>query len=394
MTDFDIFPDRYAEKCRKWDRAKIEEHFGPVGGVYIPMWIADMDFRAPEALLNRLHQAVDIGVFGYTYVYEEFYDAVIRYFARHHHASPKKEWLTLCYGTVSTLHYTVQAFCQKGDSVMLSTPVYDPFARAATAFGARVIENQLTVENNRYQLDFEQLEQQLKKYRPKLYMLCNPHNPSGRIWSREELVTLISLCQKYGTVIVADEVHSGLIFGGVYTSTIETGELFQNVILLSSPNKQYNLGGLKTSYAIIQNEELRKVFRDRLTKNSITSPTVFGIIALIACYNEGEEYTRALMDYLAENKRYACDFIRNRIPQMSYMNMESSYLLWVNIQNTNMDSDSFTHRLARETGVLVESGNNFVGNGEGYIRINLGTQLKNVKEAFSRIGSFVKNPSL
>lgn len=394
MTDFDVFPDRFAEKCRKWDRAKIEEHFGPVGGDYIPMWIADMDFRAPEALLKKLHQAVDIGVFGYTYVYEEFYDAVIRYFERHHHVSPKKEWLTLCYGTVSTLHYTVQAFCQKGDSVMLSTPVYDPFARAATAFGAQVIENKLIVENNRYRMDFVKMEEQLKRYRPKLYMLCNPHNPSGRIWSREELVTLISLCEKYGTVVVADEVHSGLIFGGVYTSTIETGELFQNVILLSSPNKQYNLGGLKTSYAIIQNEALRRTFRDRLTKNSITSPTVFGIIALIACYNEGEEYTSALTDYLAENSRYVCDFIRNRIPQMSYMNMESSYLLWVNIQNTNMDSDTFTRRLAQETGVLVESGNNFVGNGEGYIRVNLGTQLKNVKEAFSRIGSFVNKPSL
>ncbi len=394
MTDFDLFPDRYAEKCRKWDRAKIEEHFGPVGDDYIPMWIADMDFRASEPLLNRLHQAVDIGVFGYTYVYEEFYDAVIRYFERHHHASPKKEWLTLCYGTVSTLHYTVQAFCQKGDSVMLSTPVYDPFARAAAAFGAQVIENELVVENNRYRMDFKKMEEQLKQYRPKLYLLCNPHNPSGRIWSREELITLISLCRKYGTIVVADEVHSGLIFDGVYTSTVETGEFFQNVILLSSPNKQYNLGGLKTSYAIIENDELRKTFRSRLTKNSITSPTVFGIIALIACYNEGEEYTRALMGYLGENYRYARESIGTRITRLSCMEMESSYLLWVNIQKTGMDSDTFTHRLAKETGVLVESGNNFVGNGEGYIRINLGTQFRNVKEAFARMEKFVDRVSL
>ncbi|MBW7572378.1 MalY/PatB family protein [Caproiciproducens faecalis] len=389
MTDFNLFPDRYAEKCRKWDRAKIEEHFGPVKDDFIPMWIADMDFRAPEPLVSRLHQAVENGIFGYTYVYDEFYDAVIRYFERHHHSSPKREWLTLCYGTVSTLHYTVQAFCQKGDYIMLSTPVYDPFERAATAFGAQVVENELVVKDNRYQIDFEKMEEQLKQYRPKLYMLCNPHNPSGRIWSREELVTLISLCQKYGTVVVADEVHSGMILDGVYTSTIETGELLKNVILLSSPNKQYNLGGLKTSYAIIQNEELRKTFRDRLTKNSITSPTVFGILALITCYNEGEEYSRALMGYLGENYRYAREAIENRIPKLSFMEMESSYLLWVNIQNTKLDSDTFTHRLAKETGVLVESGNNFVGNGEGYIRINLGTQFENVKEAFTRIEKFV-----
>jgi len=391
MTDFDYFPNRFAEKCRKWDKAKIEEHFGPVGSDYIPMWIADMDFQAPEQLLKKLHQAVDIGVFGYTYIYDEFYDAVIQYFDRNHHISPLREWITLCYGTVSTLHYAVQAFCVKGDSVMISTPVYDPFARAATAAGANVIENKLIVQNNRYQIDFDYFEQQLREHHPKLYMLCNPHNPSGRIWSREELVTLITLCAKYNTIVIADEVHSGLIFDGVYTSTLETGEVFDNVILLSSPNKQYNLGGLKTSYAIIRNEELRKTFRDRLVKNSITSPTVFGIIALITCYNEGEAYTRECMKYLSRNYQYACDSIDKKIPCLSYMKMESSYLLWVNIQKSKMDSDTFTHRLAQETGVLVESGNNFVGNGEGYIRINLGTQFKNVKEAFRRIGDFA-NP--
>nr|WP_319487302.1 PatB family C-S lyase [uncultured Caproiciproducens sp.] len=391
MTDFDYFPNRFAENCRKWNRAKIEEHFGPVSKDYIPMWIADMDFQAPEQLLKKLHQAVDIGIFGYTYVYDEFYDAVIRYFERHHHTSPMKEWITLCYGTVSTLHYVVQAFCKQGDSVMISTPVYDPFARAAAAAGAQVIENELVVRSNRYQIDFDSFERQLREHHPKLYLLCNPHNPSGRIWSREELVSLIALCAKYNTIVVADEVHSGLILDGVYTSTIETGRGFDNVILLSSPNKQYNLGGLKTSYAIIRNEELRMIFRDRLVKNSITSPSVFGIIALITCYNDGEEYTRECVNYLAQNYKYACDSINEEIPCLSYMNMESSYLLWVNIQNSKMDSDTFTRRLAQETGVLVESGNHFVGNGEGYIRINLGTQFKNIKEAFHRIGDFVKS---
>ncbi len=394
MTDFDIFPDRYAEKCRKWDKKIIEDNFGQVGGDYIPMWIADMDFRAPQPLIDKLHQAVDLGVFGYTYVYDEFYDAVIRYFERHHNFSPKREWLTLCYGTVSTLHYVVQAFCQKRDYVMMGTPVYQPFERAAKAHGAQVIQNELVVKDNRYYMDFNRIEEQLKEYRPKLYMLCNPHNPSGRIWSREELVTLLSLCQKYGTVVVADEVHSGLIFDGTYTSAIETGDLFHNVILLSSPNKQYNLGGLKTSYAIIQNDELRETFRGRLTKNSITSPTVFGIIALVTCYNEGEDYTRELMDYLRKNYRYACNYIDTKIPQLSYMEMESSYLMWVNIRDTRMDSDTFTRRLAKETGVLVESGSEFVGNGEGYIRINLGTQFRNVEQAFKRIGEFVNRNCL
>ena len=142
MNDFDVFPNRFAEKCRKWDKKIIEQQYGEVIDDYIPMWIADMDFRAPQELLDKLHQAVDIGVFGYTYVYDDFYEAVMNYFKRHHNTSPKREWLTLCYGTVSTLHYTVQAFCKKDDYVMLSTPVYQPFERAAKAHGVKVIENE------------------------------------------------------------------------------------------------------------------------------------------------------------------------------------------------------------------------------------------------------------
>lgn len=391
MTDFDIFPDRIAEHCRKWDRKIVEEQFGPVPDDFIPMWIADMDFRAPAPLLERLHAAVDLGTFGYTYVYDAFYDAVGRYFQRNHHAALDRDWITLCYGTVQTLHFVMQAFCRAGDAVMLSTPVYEPFARAAGSVGANVIENGLVIRDNRYFIDFDLLEEQLRRFRPKLYLLCNPHNPSGRIWSRGELVRLVTLCAEYGAVVVSDEVHSGLILEGSYTSTAELGECFDHVILLSSPNKQYNLGGLKTSYAIVKDENIRKMFRDRLQKNSVTSPSTFGIIALTACYNECGEYAARLRDYILRSYRFAADALAAMTPALPAMKMESSYLLWVDIRPTGLGSDAFVRRLAEETGVLLESGNEFVGNGEGFVRMNLGTQFRTVREAFRRIAEFVKH---
>lgn len=389
--NFDQFPDRYKEKCRKWDKEKIKEHFGEVPDDFVPMWIADMDFKAPDMVLKKLHEAVDIGVFGYTYVYDEFYDAVMDYFKENHNTVIEKDWITLCYGTVSTLHYTVQAFCTQGDTAVIQTPVYDPFHRAITAHGVDCIECPLVIENNRYYIDFEQLEAVLVKYKPKLYMLCNPHNPSGRIWSKEELIQLLNLCKKYETIVVADEVHSGMIYSKPFVSVSELGELFENVILLSSPNKKYNIGGLKTSYGIIKNPQIRTIFRDKLQKNSVTSPSVFGIIAFLACLNDGKEWSKECMKYIQKNYEYAIDFIEKNLQNVSYMKMESSYLLWIDISKTGITSDIFTSELAKQQGVLVESGNNFVGNGEGWIRINLGTQFSNVKKCFERIQYYMES---
>lgn len=389
--NFDEFPDRYKEKCRKWDKEKIKEHFGEVPDDFVPMWIADMDFKAPDAVLKKLHEAVDIGVFGYTYVYDEFFDTVIQYFKENHTAAIKKDWITLCYGTVSTLHYTVQAFCNQGDTAIIQTPVYDPFYRAIIAHGVTCIQCPLVIKNNRYFMDLEKFEQLLKVHKPKLYMLCNPHNPSGRIWSREELIQILSLCKKYGTIVVSDEVHSGMIYEKPFVSVSQLEELFENTILLSSPNKKYNIGGLKTSYAIIKNAEIRAVFRDKLQKNSVTSPSVFGMIAFLACLKDGKQWSKNCMQYIQKNYEYAIDFIKKNLKDISFMKMESSYLLWLDIDKTGISSDIFTNELAKQYGVLVESGNNFVGNGEGWIRINLGTQFSNVKKCFERIQYYMES---
>lgn len=392
MYNFNVRPNRVDEKCRKWDKGIIESKFGKVSDDFIPMWIADMDFRIPEAIERRFKEAIERGVFGYTYCYDAFYDAVMSWQKDRHGVEIHKEEIILTYGTVSTLHYTVQAFCKEGDSIILNTPVYDPFEGAAKKQGVKVVRNTLKVVDNRYYIDFEALEKQIKEHKPKLMLFCTPHNPSGRIWSLEEIREVAKICKENNVVLVADEVHAEHIHYGVFTSVLHLEEeLLEHLILLTSPNKGFNLGGLKTSYAIIKNSSIRKVFQDKLTQNSITSPNVFGIIGLITAYDECREWLDAINDYIKGNFELVESFISEHLPQLKVMKMESSYLAWVDISSLKMDGTSFTLGLAKEESVLVEDGSHFVADGSNYIRLNLGTQRDSIQEALVRIQKYITN---
>lgn len=391
MHNFDHKPDRVSEKCRKWDLNIIRDKFGDVSEDFIPMWIADMDFKIPTQIENKFIEAVKRGVFGYTYCYDGFYNAVINWQRDMHNVEVKKEEITLTYGTVSTLHYTVQAFCKEGDSIILNTPVYDPFESSAKKQGVNVINNTLNVFGNRYYINFDLLESQIKEYKPKLMMFCTPHNPSGRIWTIEEMSKVARICKENNVLLIADEVHAEHIHFGEFNSILKIDdELLENVILLTSPNKAFNLGGLKTSYSIIRNKEIRNIFKSKLQQNSITSPNVFGIIGLITAYDECREWLIDVNKYIKGNYELLEDWVSN-YENISIMKMESSYLAWINISELGMNSKNLTDRLALEVGVLVEDGSHFVNDGDNYIRINLGTQRENVVRALERIDSFIKS---
>jgi len=391
MYDFNEVPDRISEKARKWDKKIIEEHFGPVPDNFIPMWIADMDFKIPFEMEKAFHEVVTRGVFGYTYCYEEFYNAVIDWQSDQHDVIVKKEWITLSYGTVSTIHYALQAFCQIGDSVLMNTPTYDPFDSAASKQGVTRIYNNLIIDDGRYYIDFKALKSLLEKHKPKLYLFCSPHNPSGRIWSIEEMTKVANLCKRNNTILIVDEVHGEHIHFGKFNSALKIQEYSDNLILLTSPNKGFNLGGLKTSYSIIPNENIRERFRKKLTQNSITSPNVFGIIGLICAYTECKTWLEKLNTYVKENYELFESYIEKKIPKLKVMKMESSYLAWVDIKETKLTSTQVTSILATNAGVLVENGAHFVANGDGYIRFNLGTQKSNVLEALKRMEEVFDN---
>lgn len=383
--DFDEMPDRVGEKSRKWDIGIVREEFGNVPDHFIPMWIADMDFKMPPELQQAFQSAIARGTLGYTYCYREFYEAVMRWQLEMHDVTVEQNWITLSYGTVATIHYLMQAFCNSGDCVLMNTPVYSPFDSAAKKQGIKRIYNRLLVRNGRYYIDFDQLKLQLKYSKPKLYLFCSPHNPSGRIWSLDELNEVSRLCYETNTMLIVDEVHGEHIHLGKFHSILQGNYGCENTILITSPNKGFNLGGLKTSYSIIPHDKIRQTFKAKLEQNSVTSPNAFGVIGLITAYEDCRSWLAEVTEYIRGNYELFTAYIEARIPGLQVMKMESSYLVWVNIQGTGLTSKEVTRMLAEKAGVLVENGTHFVRDGEGYIRLNLGTQRSNVLEAATRM---------
>ncbi|MFQ2059192.1 MalY/PatB family protein [Aeromonas veronii] len=388
---FDELADRISDKCRKWDMKVIESRFGPVPADSIPMWIADMDFKSPPAVARKFSEIISWGTFSYTHCIDDFYEAVINFQARHHKVAVEREWITLSYGTVSTLHYTVQAFCQPGDSIIMNTPVYDPFAKAAERQGVKVVANPLALNKGRYRIDLAKLEEQIISHKPKIYFLCSPHNPSGRIWSQAELEAVADICLRHQVLMMVDEVHAEHIIHGEFISFLALEERYRNnMMLMSSPNKAFNLGGLKTSYSIIPNPQIRSRFRARLERNSITSPNVFGLWGIITAYNECDEWLAELNLYLRENYALLARYFGDNLPDFQVMPMDASYLVWVNTKGSGMSASEVTRRWAVEAGVIIEDGSHYVSDGEEYVRINIGTSRQLLGEALQRLGRWAQ----
>lgn len=388
---FDELADRISDKCRKWDMKVIESRFGPVPADSIPMWIADMDFKSPPAVARKFSEVISWGTFSYTHCIDDFYEAVINFQARHHKVAVEREWITLSYGTVSTLHYTVQAFCQPGDSIIMNTPVYDPFAKAAERQGVKVVANPLALSKGRYRIDLAKLEEQIIGHKPKIYFLCSPHNPSGRIWSQAELAAVADICLRHQVLMMVDEVHAEHIIHGEFVSFLALEERYcNNMMLMSSPNKAFNLGGLKTSYSIIPNPQIRNRFRACLEQNSITSPNVFGLWGIITAYNECDAWLAELNLYLRENYALLARYFRENLPDFQVMPMDASYLVWVNTKGSGMSASEVTRRWAVEAGVIIEDGSHYVSDGEEYVRINIGTSRQLLGEALQRLGRWAQ----
>ncbi|WP_308618234.1 PatB family C-S lyase [uncultured Enterococcus sp.] len=387
---FDQMADRRIDHARKWDQKIIQSKYPGTPKDCIPMWIADMDFPAAPPINEAFMKIAQNGAYGYTYAYDEFYEAVIHWHKRRHNNQVEKDWITLSYGTVSTIHYLYQAFCQPNDCVIMNTPVYDPFRYAAEHNGLNVVANSLKIVAGQYEIDYELLEEQLREKRPRIFLFCSPHNPSGRVWQLAEIEKVAQLCQQYGTIFVCDEVHSEIILSGNFVSALQLPKKYhENLIVLTSPNKGFNLGGLKTSYSIIPHEPLRRIFRHRLEMNSITSPNLFGVVGIITAYNECEDWLDAMTAYIRENYRYTQEFIEKNLPDWQLMAMTASYLPWIDISKTGKTAMEIVEPLAKIGGVIIEPGTNYASDGENFVRLNIGTPKPILVEALNRIKNFV-----
>lgn len=382
MIEFDKIVNRTNHCARKWDSGTLAAHFGRSD--VLPMWIADMDFLCPEAVVRAMKETAERGIYGYTFVPDAYYDAVARWCSKRHGWKIERDWITLTHGTVSTLHYIVQEFCDPGDECIVQTPGYDPFERAIKSHGARMVCNPLKLSGGRYEIDFEDLSEKAKT--AKLMIFCSPHNPTGRVWTKAELARVAEICISNQVLLVVDEIHKDLaLYGNRNTPVSELPDsAADRCIVCISPNKAFNFGGLKSSYTVISNEALRNRLRNRLRINSITSPNVFAAPALIAAYGEGE-WLDALIRYIEGNFAYVDAFLSKNFPQIKLVAPEATYLAWLDFRRLEKSDAQLKSWLINEARLGLSFGDEFIADGEGFARMNLGCPRSIVEEAMRRL---------
>lgn len=389
--DLDKVINRKLSHCRKWDNKILKEKFG-VTEEAIPMDIAELDFECSPAIKEAIVNRAILGEYGYTYDYDEFYEAVISWNKRRYNVDIKREWIKLVFGTCSVLHYIVQCFCNEGDSVMINTPAYDPFAEAIERAGCKIVCNTLKVENMRYYLDFDLMEKQMMENKVKLFIFCSPQNPSGRVWTKEELNQLSEICIKHNVLLVCDEIHRDIVFNKEAFTTLWNAneKIIDNNIMCVSPNKGFNLGGLKSSYIVIKNKEIREKMLNYLKKVYVTSPHVFAIPAIVAAYNDSEEWLDEVTKYVENNFNILYEWFRNNLPKANVMKADSSFLAWINIENVFKNEDELKE-FFKKANISMVVGSYFVKDGEGWVRLNIGTQKSILLEALNRMEKVLQN---
>lgn len=382
--DFDEIIPRRGTNSYKWDSM-------PADRDVLPLWVADMDFRTAPAITEALARRVGHGIFGYVRVPDEYYTAVIRWFERRHNWLLDQSWFIYTSGVVPAISAVIKALAQPGDGVVLQTPVYNCFFSSVRNNGCRIVTNPLKYEHQTYRIDFEDLERKTADPGVKLMLLCNPHNPAGRVWTREELYRIGEICLKNGVTVVADEIHCELVFPGhTYTpfASISDRHLQYSVTCLS-PSKSFNIAGLQIANIIAWDREVRHRIDRAININEVCDVNPFGIEATVAAYNEGEEWLLQLLDYLKANYDFLCDFFHNHLPQIPVTELEGTYLVWTDCRALSVPSGELQESLLRETGLWLNSGTMYGTEGEGFLRWNIACPRKVLEDALTRFLHFV-----
>lgn len=385
IYDFDTPVTRRGTGCYKWDET-------PEDGV-IPMWVADMDFKTSPAIIDALHRRVEHGVYGYTLVPDSYYDAVISWFKRRHQWTIDRSWIQYTSGVVPALSVIVKAFTEPGDKVIVQTPVYNCFFSSIRNNGCEVVCSPLISHSSSltYEMDFADLEEKSSDERAKLLILCNPHNPAGRVWSREELARVYNICKEHGVIVVSDEIHNELTYRGnryVPYGTVDKG--LENAIVCTSPSKSFNTAGLQIANIICSKAEWREKIDRAINQNEVCDVNPFGVVALQAAYNESEEWLDQLCEYIYRNYEALSNFFAEHLPQLAVTPLEGTYLVWVDISATHISADELTERLLKEGRVQVNSGTMYdPACGQHFIRINIACPRSQMMEGLRRIAMVI-----
>lgn len=379
--NFDKPINRRNTNCVKWD-----EFTDPN---VIPLWVADMDFETAPCIIQALKARMEHGCFGYTLVPESYYEAAIQWFQRRHGWTIDRASFIYTSGVVPALSAIIKAMTQPGDKVLVQTPVYNCFFSSIRNNGCTLVENPLKMVNNRYEVDWEDFEQKCADPAVKVFLLCNPHNPAGRVWTKEELIRMGEICLQHGVFVISDEIHCEFTMPAhTYTPFASLSEAFAtNSAVCVSPSKAFNIAGLQIANIIVKDTDIRQKVDKAININEVCDVNPFGVIALQAAYSaEGEAWLNALNSYISGNYQLAKSMLEKGLPHCPVTTLEGTYLLWVDIRQTGFTSQQMTDHLMQQAKVYVNPGTMYGDTaGEGYIRINLATQRKLVEEGIGRI---------
>ena len=383
--DFDELVERRGTNCVKWDESPDDE--------VIPLWVADMDFKAAPAIQKAILERAEHGVFAYTLVDDDYYTAVINWFQRRHNWTIRREEILYTTGVVPAMSVAVKALTMPSEKVLILSPDYNCFFSSIRNNGCEVLECGLKRVNDTFEVDFIDFEAKCADEKTTVFLLCNPHNPSGRVWTREELERMNDICLKYGVKVVSDEIHCELVMPGYqfqpFAAVSEACR--QNSVILNSPSKSFNIAGLQTANIICSRPDWRRRLDRAININEVCDLNPFGPIALKAAYNESEDWIDELNQYIWGNYQVLRDFIEKNLPQWKVCRLEGTYLPWVDISAMGITSQALCDRLLREAKVWINPGTMYgPTTGEGYIRFNIATQRSRLMEALERIAKVIK----
>ncbi|KGX89603.1 cystathionine beta-lyase [Pontibacillus halophilus JSM 076056 = DSM 19796] len=382
MSRFTEIVDRTQTRSVKWDL--VEKMFENQD--VLPMWVADMDFKAPEAVIDALTERAQHGVFGYTVPDEYVHGTIQKWLSAKHDWNTNTDWLTYSPGVVPSLHTIVEALTNRGDSILIQTPVYPPFYSVIEDHEREILKNPLVLREGRYEIDFTSFEEELKKG-VSLFILCNPHNPVGRVWTEEELRKMADLCLMYNVPIVSDEIHSDLIYRNHKHVPIASlsEDISKETITLLSPTKTFNLAGIQGSYIVTPDEHKKEKIDRQFGLQGIKMLNVFAITALEAAYTEGDEWLQELIDYLEGNKQYVIDTISTSTDKIKVIEPEGTYLIWLDCRGLGLEHEELKHFMQHKAKVGLNDGASFGEEGEGFMRINIACPRATLEEGIRRI---------
>lgn len=383
--NFDELVNRRGTNSVKWDEEKED-------GI-IPLWVADMDFLAAPAIRRAVEERAKHGVFGYAIVGDSYYAAITNWFKRRHNWAIERDWIIYTTGVIPAISATIHALAMPGEKVLIQTPVYNCFYSCIRNQGLRVLESPLKREGNTYVVDWDDFEAKCADKKTTLFLLCNPHNPAGRVWTKDELARMNEICMRHDVKVISDEIHCELIMPGYVFTPFATvnADCQRNSVVFNSPTKNFNIAGLQIANIICADKEWYRRIDRAINIFEVCDVNPFGPLALEAAYNESEDWIDELMPYIADNYTLLKDTFAKEVPSYEVLKLEGTYLAWVDIRKSGLTANALTEKLLREGKVQVNSGVIYSKNdGEGYIRINLACPRATLQEGLKRIVNVLK----